>query len=134
MYHSKALNRKKYENEIMRTKLILLALLLASCNSVPFLTPYKMEIRQGNFVTPEMREKLKLGMSKQQVRYVMGTPMVNDIFHGNRWDYLYRLERGKKVVESQNLTLYFEGDNLARIDDFGQPAETVPAKVEARKQ
>ena len=96
---------------MMRTKLILLSLMLlssvlASCGVVPFLTPYKMDIRQGNFVTPQMREKLKLGMSRQQVRYVLGTPMVNDVFHGNRWDYVYRLEHGGKMVEQQFDTLF----------------------------
>lgn len=103
----------------MRIKLILLSLMLASCSGHPlsFLSPYKMDIRQGNYVTPEMREKLKPGMSKQQVRYVMGTPMVNDVFHGNRWDYAYRLEHDGQVTEKQNMTLYFEGDNLARIED-----------------
>jgi outer membrane protein assembly factor BamE len=119
------------EITIMRTKLILLSMLLASCSglSVPLVTPYKMDIRQGNFVTPEMREKLKLGMSKQQVRYVLGTPMISDAFHGNRWDYVYRLEHGGKMVEQQNLTLYFEGDNLVRMVDGSQPVETVPAKA-----
>ena len=101
----------------MRIKIVLLSLLLASCSGfyVPLLTPYKMDIRQGNFVTPEMREKLKLGMSKQQVRYVLGTPMINDAFHGNRWDYVYLLERAGKVIERQSMTLYFDGDNLSRM-------------------
>jgi outer membrane protein assembly factor BamE len=112
----------------MRIKLALLSMLLASCNSVPFLTPYKMDIRQGNFVTPEMREKLKLGMTRQQVRYVMGTPMINDVFHANRWDYAYRLEHGKKLIEKHKLTLYFEGDNLVRMVDDNQPLETTPTK------
>ena len=116
----------------MRTKLILLSLLLASCNSVPFLTPYKMDIRQGNFVTPEMRAQLKLGMTKPQVRYVLGTPMINDVFHANRWDYAYRLERDGKVIEQQNLTLYFEGENLARVLDGSQPAQTAPAKADGQ--
>lgn len=114
----------------MRTKLILLSLLLASCSSAPFLTPYKMDIRQGNFVTPAMREKLKPGMTKPQVRYVLGTPMINDVFHGNRWDYAYRLERGGKVIETQNMTLYFEGENLVRVVDGSPPAEAVPAKTD----
>lgn len=112
----------------MRITLILLSVLLASCSylSVPVLSPYKMDIRQGNFVTPEMREKLKLGMTKHQVRYVLGTPMINDAFHGNRWDYVYRLEQHGKVVEKQHLILYFNGENLARIDDSGQPAQAAP--------
>jgi outer membrane protein assembly factor BamE len=115
--------------------LIFLTLLLASCDSfyIPLLTPYKMDIRQGNFVSPDMREKLKLGMTKAQVRYVLGTPMINDAFHGSRWDYAYRLEHRGKLVESQNLTLYFEGDNLARIIDGDQPAETAPAKADGNK-
>lgn len=96
----------------MRFTLILLSLMLVSCSS-----PYKMDIRQGNIVTTEMREKLKIGMTKPQVRFVLGTPTINDAFHGNRWDYVYRLEHGGKVVDKQNLTLYFEGDNLVRMDD-----------------
>jgi outer membrane protein assembly factor BamE len=111
----------------MRTKIILLTLilffpLLSSC------TPYKMDIRQGNFVTPEMREKLKLGMTRQQVHYVLGTPMINDAFHADRWDYVYRLEHGKKLIEEHKLTLYFEGDNLMRMVDDNQPLETIPTK------
>ena len=103
----------------MRLKIILLSVMLASCSSfsVPLLSPYKMDIRQGNYVTQEMREKLKLGMSRVQVRYVMGVPLIRDAFHANRWDYVYRLEQDHKLVEQQRLTLYFEGDSLARIDD-----------------
>ena len=113
----------------MRIKLVLLSTLLASCSylSSPVLSPYKMDIRQGNYVTAEMREKLNLGMSKQQVRYVLGTPMVSDAFHGNRWDYIYRLEQRGEVVEKQRLTLYFEGDNLVRMDDGHQPVQAAPA-------
>src|ERR1019366_2215694 len=116
--------------KIIWLSLVLLSAVLASCNTVPLLTPYKMDIRQGNFVTPEMREKLKLGMSRQQVRYVLGTPMITDAFHGNRWDYVYRLEQGGKMVKKQNLTLYFEGDNRARMVDGSQSVETAPAKAE----
>lgn len=101
----------------MRIKLIFLSMLLASCSSVTLLTPYKMDINQGNFVTADMREKLKLGMSRQQVRYVLGTPMISDAFHGDRWDYAYRLEQGRKLVDQQDLAIYFEGDKLVRIDD-----------------
>ncbi len=113
--------------ETMRVKIILLSLLLASCGSfsTPSLSPYKMDIRQGNFVTAEMRDKIKVGMSRAQVRYALGTPMISDVFHGNRWDYVYRLEQGRELVEQQRLTLYFEGDNLARIDDSGLTVKPV---------
>lgn len=103
----------------MRIKLMLFSMLLASCSylSSPVLSPYKMDIRQGNYITPEMRDKLKIGMSRQQVRYVLGTPMISDAFHGGRWDYVYRLEQHGKLVEKQHLTLYFDKDNLVRMGD-----------------
>jgi outer membrane protein assembly factor BamE len=108
--------------------LILLSMLLSSCGGgAGPLSLYKMDIRQGNFVTAEMREKLKLGMSRQQVRYVLGTPMVSDAFHSNRWDYVYLLEHRGKLVEEQRLTLYFDGDSLARIDDGSIPSGVAPA-------
>ncbi len=113
----------------MRIKLILISTLLASCSylSVPLLSPYKMDVRQGNYITAEMREKLKLGMTKQQVRYVLGTPMISDVLHANRWDYPFRLEQQGKLVDKQLLSLYFDGNNLSKIDD-GKSVEAVPAK------
>jgi outer membrane protein assembly factor BamE len=117
----------------LRTTLILLSLLLASCDSfyIPLITPYKMDIRQGNFVTADMRDKLQLGMTKAQVRYVLGTPLITDVFHANRWDYVYQLEHQGKVVEKQKLTVFFDGDKLVRIGDGNQPAGTLPANAAA---
>ena len=119
----------------MRFKIILLSLLLASCGelSVPLPSAYKMDIRQGNYVTEEMRSQLKLGMTRAQVRFVMGTPMLSDVFHANRWDYVYRFVHGGELVEQQRLTLYFDGDNLSRIDDSGlvvKPETTAAATAE----
>ncbi len=114
---------------MIRSAILVLTLSLAACSH---LTPYQMDIRQGNLITPEMREKLKLGMSKQQVRYVMGTPLLADAFHENRWDYEYSLAQRGKLAERQGMTLYFEGDNLARIDDAAMPhlpAQTVAEPV-----
>lgn len=101
----------------MRSKLIVLAALLVSCSNVPLLTPYKMDIRQGNYVSADMRNKLSLGMSRQQVRFVLGTPMVSDPFHGDRWDYIYRLEQDRKIVDRQHLVVYFADDKLVNIVD-----------------
>ena len=103
----------------MLKKLILIAisatfLSISGCSSF---YPYKMEIRQGNYITPEMRKKIKVGMSRQQVTSVLGSPLVNDVFHANRWDYIYRLEEKGKLVEQQQLTLFFEGDFVKRIED-----------------
>lgn len=123
-YHA-AVPEYNMKKSSMRLTLILFALLLSSCSyfRAPVLAPYKMDIRQGNFVTPEMREKLRLGMTRAQVRYVMGTPMINDAFHGNRWDYVYRLAQQGAVVESQNLALYFEEDRLVRAEEAGKPLQ-----------
>ena len=111
----------------MRNKIILLTLLLAACGHM---TPYKMDIRQGNLISPEMRAKLQLGMSKQQVRYVMGTPLLADAFHENRWDYAYSLAQSGKPVEQQSMTLYFEADSLVKIDDAAMPALSNSTKEE----
>lgn len=116
----------------MRTKLIIISVLLVSCSEVstpklPSFTAHKIEINQGNMVTAEMRQKLKSGMTRLQVQAALGTPLVNDAFHANRWDYVYRLEKNGKLVEKQRMTLFFEGDRLTRIDDGNMPA--LPAVV-----
>lgn len=98
----------------MRISLILVSLLLVSCS---WLKPHKVEIRQGNLISAEMREKVKVGMTQQQVKAALGTPLINDPFHANRWDYIYRFEMEGKLVEERRMTLYFENDNLQRIDD-----------------
>lgn len=118
----------------MRISIVLLSLLLASCDSfyIPFISPYKLDIRQGNYVTKAMREQLKPGMSKVQVKFLLGTPLIRDVFHANRWDYVYRFEHDGKVTEMQRLTLYFENDNLARIDDGTPPGRTAPANPPAQ--
>lgn len=113
----------------MRIKLIVISLMLASCSGVtaptlPSITPYKIEIRQGNLVTQDMREKIKIGMTDLQVRAALGTPLIVDPFHANRWDYQYRYEQEGKLIRQQRLTLYFEKDRLARIDEHDMPPET----------
>lgn len=116
----------------MRIKLILLSMLLASCSylSAPVLSPYKMDIRQGNYVTQEMSDKLKIGMTRQQVRYVLGTPMISDAFHGNRWDYVYRLEQRGELIEKRYLTLYFDKDILVRVEEGGKPVQGMPVMTQ----
>jgi len=94
-------------------------LLLAACQQVPMLPglkPYRMNIQQGNVVTQDMVAKLKPGMTRQQVRFVMGTPPIADTFHQDRWDYVYYLNKGGKVVEHRRIVLLFDGDTLKRIE------------------
>ena len=103
----------------MRIHIVLVSLLLASCSSghLPSLTPYKVEIRQGNLITQDMRAKLKIGMTQDQVKLLLGAPLINDAFHADRWDYFYSLEQQGKVLDKQRLTLYFAKGALTRIDD-----------------
>lgn len=98
----------------MRISLVVISLLLTSCS---WLMPHKVEVRQGNLISAEMRERVKVGMTQQQVKAVLGTPLINDPFHANRWDYIYRFVEEGKLVEEKRMTLFFENDNLQRIDD-----------------
>jgi len=104
----------------MLTKISLLLLLvtLGACTSVP-LAPYKMEIQQGNVVTPEMLAKVKPGMTRAQVRLALGSPLIADAFHADRWDYVYRLEQRGKLIEERKLAVFFAGDKMIRVEAGG---------------
>lgn len=95
-----------------------LALVAAACSSVPRIpgiTPYKMDIQQGNFVSQELVAQLKPGMTREQVRFLLGTPLVADIFHANRWDYVYWREAPDGKREQRRVALFFADDRLERI-------------------
>jgi outer membrane protein assembly factor BamE len=79
-----------------------------------FVKPYKFDIQQGNFVTEQDVAKLKVGMNKDQVRFILGTPLLNDPFHSNRWDYVYRLQKANGQVAQSRYTVIFENNTLAR--------------------
>ncbi|WP_084656650.1 outer membrane protein assembly factor BamE [Pandoraea norimbergensis] len=100
-------------------------LALAGCSTydsvtdkvIGVVTPYRINIVQGNFVSKEAYEQLKAGMTRDQVRQVLGTPLLTDIFHANRWDYVFYFKRGNtSVVQERHLRVYFENDALARWD------------------
>jgi outer membrane protein assembly factor BamE len=94
---------------------------LAACNP---LKPYRMEIQQGNFITQEQVDKLKPGMSKEQVRFVLGTPLLVDVFHPDRWDYVYRRQKARsQELEERRLTLFFESNRLTRTEGSLVPAQ-----------
>jgi outer membrane protein assembly factor BamE len=101
---------------VMRHIVILLALFCASCSSaLPSLKPYQMDIQQGNVVTSKMMLQLRPGMTKSQVRFIMGTPLIQDSFHSNRWDYFYQMRHEGKVIEQRRVILEFENDALVRV-------------------
>ena len=113
---------------------LLAAALLPACKSidmpkVPGVTPYRMVIQQGNFISQEMVAQLKHGMTKEQVRFVLGTPLVTDIFHADRWDYVYYRELANGKKEQRNLSVVFEKDRLARVLGDLMPADGTAPKA-----
>lgn len=91
--------------------------LLTGCETLRFPGVFRIDVGQGNLITKDMVDKLRVGMTPRQVRYVMGSPMIADTFNPDRWDYLYNLETGKGLLIENHLVLYFEGERLARIDN-----------------
>ncbi len=101
---------------------VMIATLLSGCGSVdklPFV--FRIDVQQGNVITQEGVDRLKPGMLKRQVKYTLGTPMIADAFHDDRWDYVYRMEPGKGKVEQKHVTLHFKDDALVSIDGDYRP-------------
>ncbi len=98
---------------MLRALVLLLALQPVGCG---WLAPYRIDIQQGNFVSQEMVAQLRRGMTKEQVRFVLGTPLVTDVFHAERWDYVYLLDRPGEPRVRRRLAVFFENDRVARVD------------------
>ena len=103
------------------------AALMAGCASstdsgsklISFPGAYKIDIQQGNVITQEMVDQLRPGMTRNQARYVLGTPLLEDTFNKDRWDYVYSMQPGGEDRTQQTLTIFFEDDKLASIQgDF----------------
>jgi outer membrane protein assembly factor BamE len=78
---------------------------------------YRINIQQGNFLDQAAVDQVKEGMTRSQVHYLLGTPMVADSFNKERWDYIYYLKKGRtRHVDSRRVTVYFDGDKVARLD------------------
>ena len=106
-------------------------LALAACGSFDsashqvagLVTPYKMEIVQGNFVSKEQVALLKPGMGRQQVRDILGTPLVVSVFHADRWDYVFTLKRQGVEPQARKLVVFFNNDVLDRFEGDEMPSE-----------
>ena len=97
-------------------------------------TPYRIEVVQGNFVSREQVQALQPGMSRQQVRDILGTPLVSSLFHADRWDYVFTLKRQGVEPQQRRLTVFFESDRLARTEGDTMPSEAeFVATLEKRK-
>ena len=98
-----------------RPFVILAALFAAACSSAPPVQPYRIDIQQGNVVTQEMVAQLKPGLTRDQVKFILGSPLVVDMFRTDRWDYIYMFKPGKGEPQRRRLTVIFENDKLARL-------------------
>jgi outer membrane protein assembly factor BamE len=89
-----------------------------------FFSPYRPDIQQGNFVSEEMLSQLKVGMTQDQVRFIFGTALLTDPFHGNRWDYAFRLSRGNGEITTSRVIVFFDKDNkVERWEGGNLPTE-----------
>ena len=117
-----------------RSVLVAAAILaaLAGCSTVDgasrsianAITPYKVEVVQGNFISREQVEALQKGMSREQVRNVLGTPLVTSLFHSDRWDYVFTLKRKGVEEQKRHLAVFFKDDLMDRVEGDPMPSES----------
>jgi outer membrane protein assembly factor BamE len=88
-----------------------------------WLTPYRVDIGQGNLITQPMVDQLKAGMSRDQVRSILGTPLLVDPFRNNRWDYVFELRKAGRPADNRRFFVEFEGDQLSRWSGDGLPRD-----------
>lgn len=86
-------------------------------------TPYRVDIQQGNFVSEEMLAQVRDGMTRDQVLFALGTPLLTDIFHADRWDYPFRLRKGSGEIITSRVTMFFSGNRLVRHEGGNLPSE-----------
>lgn len=115
---------------MQKSLLPVLCLVLAGCSNLEFPWVYRINVDQGNIITQEMVNKLKPGMTRSQVQFVMGSALLVDTFHDDRWDYLYTLLDGDGKRTEQRLTVFFEGDKLSALNGDFMPQADAPAAVQ----
>jgi outer membrane protein assembly factor BamE len=106
-----------------------IALLCAGCTTIDTYLPtlrsygvYMLDINQGNYLSQDMVDKLKVGQTRVQVRQLLGTPLVVSLFRDNRWDYVYEFTRQGRTLEHRTFTVYFVDEKLARWEGDEMPA------------
>ena len=124
---------------IILTALALSSLAACSASSIPTLPlgplkPYRIDIQQGNVVTQEMMSKVQPGMTRSQVRFALGTPLVADVFHPDRWDYVYQYHKAGQLTEQRRIVVVFKDDRLVRIEGDVVPAGSLPGAAQTGKQ
>lgn len=106
---------------LIYTLVLTLCISSTACSSLRFPGVYRLKVMQGNYIEQKMIDKLEKGMSKRQVRYVMGTPLTQDTFNPDRWDYYFNVRHGDKKLSEFHFTVFFEDDKLARWEGDYEP-------------
>ncbi len=106
---------------------------LAACSMNVLPRVYKIDVQQGNVITQDMVNKLEPGMTRSQVQFIMGSPMIIDTFHQERWDYLYRFQPGYGEAQKEHITLFFESGSLGRITGTMKPDEAATGLEDNRQ-
>ncbi len=113
----------------MQKNLIIISLLAIALSTG--CDPHRIDIQQGNRIESDTLTKLKTGMNRKQVLFILGSPLLKDPFHQDRWDYIYYFKPGNDAVKQSRVTLYFDGDSLVKIDDSAFTPEVYEAKKPA---
>jgi len=112
--------------DILKILAIAALFALGGCSA---LAPQKIEILQGNFISSGMATQLKPGMTKQQVRFLLGTPLLTDVFHTDRWDYVFYRDARRGSIEERKLSVYFQDGKLVKLAGDVLPAGQAEEKV-----
>jgi outer membrane protein assembly factor BamE len=109
---------------------IALSASIASCAVIDPLV-YKIDIPQGNYLEQRDVDKLRVGMTREQVRFVLGSPVAENVFRDEEWNYIFRLKPGRGDVITRELTVRFEGDHLASIEGDFKPHEDFNTPIDS---
>ena len=105
---------------------------MSACSQMPnagrflsnAISPYKVDLLQGNVITAEQVSSLRVGMGRDEVIAVLGTPLLQSVFHADRWDYIFSFKRQGEPLQSRRLSVFFDGPNLVQFEGDPMPKES----------
>ena len=119
-------------NQILLMLLCTASITLSGCGFIPGV--YKIDVQQGNVVTQDMVDQLRPGMTQRQVRFIMGTPLLQDTFHPDRWDYLYSMKSGRQDRVQERISLNFDDNKLVGLSGDFVPGTSTDEKIMRGRQ
>lgn len=117
--------RLKFSQHLKQLLIVICALMLLNCSNLRFPGVYKIDVSQGNIVTQDLLDKLKQDMSPNQVKYILGAPLIEDTFNDGRWDYYYSMKSGRtNQTKNSRVSVYFENAAYQRYELIGTIRES----------